>query len=420
MCCGDRATTAGTGDIADLEAAADRFRTGLRPGAVPEELRDRMRRVRRLIGTLELSFASDAAELAGGGEREWQGHTSPIQWVKHECRVSAHAAADAICVGEQAARLGESTRAVVAGEIGFGHLALMARTVEAVAASSAGSGLAELAELTLLGKARQHSVSKFAHDCAHVRHAADPRRFLFEQVAQVEARFLELKQAEAGGLFLRGFLDAEGGAALRAALEPLARKDGADDERSRERRFADSLVELCGHALDSGALPQHGGRRPHLQVTVSLDTLQGHDGAAAAELELGGPIAAETARRLGCDASVSRVVFGPGSAVLEVGRATRVPAAAMRRALHARDGGCVWPGCGRPTSWSELHHLRHWAQGGPTDMDNIVTICRAHHFKLHEAGWRLIRTDEGYAALGPVPLDLVTPRARAPDDPEAR
>src|ERR1019366_747928 len=75
-----------------------------------------------------------------------------------------------------------------------------------------------------------------------------------------------------------------------------------------------------------------------------------------------------------------------------------------RRAVQVRDRGCVWPGCHRPASWGEVHHLRHWAQGGSTDLDNLVTICRAHHWKVHEGGWRLIRSDEGMVVLPPVPL----------------
>jgi len=176
-------------------------------------------------------------------------------------------------------------------------------------------------------------------------------------------------------------------------------------------------VELAGHSLDRGVLPQHAGQRPHLQVTATLATVQGRAGAPAAELDLGGPIAGETARRLGCDAAVTRVVFGAGSAVLDVGRATRVPAAATRRAVQARDRSCVWPGCHRPASWGEIHHLRHWAQGGSTDLDNLVLICRAHHWRVHEGGWRLIRADDGMLALPPAADDYATAGspARAPD-----
>jgi len=373
-----------------------------------------MLRLRHLIDVLEVEFARDMAALSSCDELEWQGHVSPIQWVKHECRTTTTAAVNAWQVGVQEALLPESNQALLAGRIGFGHLALLAQTADAIIGSGSATGFEEG---VLLAKAKAHSVGKFRHDCEHARHAADQRRFLADQVDQVEARFLELKTSAGGALFLRGFLDCEGGATLRTALEPLAVRSGDDDLRRRDRRLADALVELAGHTLDTGALPQNGGQRPHLQVTATLETLEGRDGSPAGELEWGGRIAAETVRRLGCDASVARVVFDSDSAVLDVGRARRVPAAATRRALKARDGGCVWPGCDRPASWSQAHHLRHWAQGGSTDLDNLVTICRAHHWRVHEGGWGLIRTDEGVVALPPVTLEPPASRARAPDTP---
>jgi hypothetical protein len=414
-------------ELAAVGDALERFLSrprGDRPGPA---VRDEMVAWRRLIDRMELEFSEMVTELAGCGEDEWQGHNSPTDWVKEECHLTGTAAWNALVVGEHAARMPESTRALARGEIGYAHLALMARTADWIASlpvAPAQPGAADqpltedppgaadpsasapaFDEHSLLRKARRRSVAELRRDCAHLRHAADPRRFLTEQVEQVEARFLELKTIEGGAVFLRDFLDTEGGATLRIALEPLARPSGEGDNRSRERRFADALVELAGHTLDSGVLPQHAGQRPHLQVTATLATVQGREGAPAAELDLGGPIAAETARRLGCDAAVTRVVFGADSAVLDVGRATRVPATATRRAVQARDRGCVWPGCHRPASWGEVHHLRPWAQGGSTDLANLVTICRAHHWRVHEGGWRLVRTDEGVVALPPVADD---------------
>jgi hypothetical protein len=447
-------------DLAAVGAVLERFISRPRDDRPGEVVRGEMVGWRRLIDRMELEFSGMVTELAACGEVEWLGHNSPTDWVKEECHLTGTAAWNALVVGEQAARMPESTRALVAGEIGYAHLALMARTADWVAglpvvavdllaagrpdaapvdAADPGTAAPDAAdpgaaapgaplpltfdEWALLSRARGHSVAELRRDCAHFRHAADPRRFLTEQVEQVEARFLELKAVEGGALCLRGFLDTEGGALLRTALEPLARPCGEGDDRSRERRFADALVELAGHTLDSGVLPQHAGQRPHLQVTATLATVQGREGAPAAELDLGGPIAAETARRLGCDAAVTRVVFGADSAVLDVGRATRVPATATRRAVQVRDRGCVWPGCHRPASWGEVHHLRHWAQGGSTDVANLVMICRAHHWKVHEGGWRLIRTDEGVVALPPVADEYGagrgSSRPRAPDTPSA-
>jgi hypothetical protein len=399
------------GTLADLDAAVERYAARRRPGLDPEAQRDEMVGLRRLIDRLELEFAGLVAELSTLDELEWEGHRSPIEWVRHECHTWGAVAGDALHVGLETARLQESTRAMLAGEIGFAHLAQLARTSMALTTSATSSGFDESA---LLDLARRHSVARFRSDCDHARHAADQRRFLEDQVAAVEARSLELKRYQNGCFALHGFLDPEGGAAVRTALEPLAHPAGPDDDRSHARRWADALIELAGNELDAGVLPQLAGQRPHLQVTCTLETVQGLRGSPAAELELGGPIAAVTVQRLACDASVSRVVFDADSAVVDVGRVRRLPAAATRRALHARDHGCVWPGCERPPSWTQTHHLIHWAHGGSTDLDNLVLICRYHHWKVHEGGWQLVRGEHGLAVLPPLPRELGLAPVRAP------
>ena len=88
---------------------------------------------------------------------------------------------------------------------------------------------------------------------------------------------------------------------------------------------------------------------------------------------------------------------------LELGRANRVVSSAQRSALVVRDGGCVFPGCDRPQEWCEGHHLRHWLAGGPTDLDNLVLLCRAHHRAVHEGGWRLRRDPDGQMTAIPPP-----------------
>jgi len=152
-------------------------------------------------------------------------------------------------------------------------------------------------------------------------------------------------------------------------------------------------------------------------VTTTLETLRGLAGAAAGELEFSLPIAAASVQRLACDASIVRVLLGSDSAVIDVGRARRLPAGPTRRALRARDRGCVWPGCDRPASWTQAHHLVHWGRDGATDLANLVLLCYRHHFRVHEGGWRLVRTDEGAILTIPPPLPryLPHPRARGPD-----
>ena len=152
-----------------------------------------------------------------------------------------------------------------------------------------------------------------------------------------------------------------------------------------------------------------------------METLLGLAGAPAAELEFSPPISARAVQRLACDSTVTRVLLGSDSAVIDVGRARRVVSGATRRALNLRDGGCRWPaGCGRPASWTEAHHLIHWVDDGPTDLSNLILLCHRHHMRVHEAGWQLVRTDEGRLLTVPPPVDwspqaVLVQRARGPD-----
>jgi hypothetical protein len=102
-------------------------------------------------------------------------------------------------------------------------------------------------------------------------------------------------------------------------------------------------------------------------------------------------------------AKLPPVLGGAPSRPLDVGRSTRVVTAAQRQALAVRDGGCVFPGCSRPLAWCEAHHVRHWLDGGPTDLDNLALVCRAHHRAIHEGGWRLARGPDGrFTATHPI------------------
>jgi hypothetical protein len=117
-------------------------------------------------------------------------------------------------------------------------------------------------------------------------------------------------------------------------------------------------------------------------VTIDLDSLEGRLGRRC-ELDDAGPITAETARQWACDAGVTRVIVDAASQPLDVGRRTKVVPPPLRRAVAVRDGGCRFPGCDRPTGWCDTHHVRHWADGGPTALDNLVLLCRPHHRSIH-------------------------------------
>ena len=119
---------------------------------------------------------------------------------------------------------------------------------------------------------------------------------------------------------------------------------------------------------------------------IAHDALCDVSESSGASFESGRPVAVETARRLGCDGALVGVVQGDKGEPLAVGRRTRAVPAAIRRALRVRDGGCRFPGCDR-SRFTHAHHIRHWADGGETNLDNLVTLCSQHHRLVHEGGY---------------------------------
>jgi len=365
---------------------------------------------RALINCLELDFARDAARFAAVYDEGVYDNPSPISWMRQHCRMTSTAAAASICVGEQAVRLTQSTTALSDGRLGFAHLALIASTASAIDESA--SATVRFDEAGLLAQAQTVEVVRFREICAHLRHEADREAFLAEQAAKREWRTLEVKPCGDGGVALSGFFDPEGGALLRTALESLARRAGSEDDRPRAQRCADALVELCARSLDVGVVPQRASQRSHIQVTTTLETLLDLVGSPGGEMEYAGVVAGATVRRLACDATITRVLLDSRSAVVDVGRSERVVPGATRRALNIRDRGCRWPGCDRSASWTAAHHVVHWAQGGRTDLQNLVLLCNRHHWSVHEGGWQLVRADDGgLLTLPPLPQQVSLARA---------
>ena len=383
-----------------------------------DDLTSRLKGLRYAIDRLNLAFSRDAARLAAAFANEDAGDLldAPTagEWIRHNCKTSRSVAYDCINVGEQLQRLPKSADALATGAIGFAHLSVLARTSSALVASTPESAFVED---DLLERARECSAGRLWHYCMRLRHALDPEGVAREQRIAVEERRLQFTVWDDGSLLISGQLDPIGGAAVRTALEPLAQPMGQGDDRCLEHRQADAIVELSLHSLDAGLVPQHASQRPHLQVTTTLETLRGLQGSPAADMEFSTPISSTTVQRLACDGNIARVVFGPDSVVVDVGRAVRVVSGATRRALNGRDQHCQWPGCERSASWSAAHHLVHWVQGGATDLSNLILLCHRHHWMVHEGGWKLARSDDSRLLAIPPVYDYY--RVRAPDLPAA-
>jgi len=193
-------------------------------------------------------------------------------------------------------------------------------------------------------------------------------------------------------LHLHGRIPGTEGAIIEKALEraesQVPRRAHNQVYESLDVRLADALVEIASTRLGSDSDPD----RASLVVHVDLETLTNAQGIA--EIEHGPTIGPQTARRLACDARLQTVLDGAGGVPVAIGRLSRVIPPWLNRQIRRRDRGCRFPGCER-TRWGHAHHLVHWASGGPTDLDNLATLCGYHHRLVHEAGWKIEGSPNG-------------------------
>jgi hypothetical protein len=254
-----------------------------------------------------------------------------------------------------------------------------------------------------------------------------------EVAHQHASRTLHVHHDEDGTVVLRGRLAPEVGAlllrALEAARETLYQRaraeqtanhppDPSADVPTMAQQRADALALLAETALHHELDPGAPGERYQVVVHVDAPVLADPDQPGQSVLEDGPHVPAETSQRLACDASRVVMRHDHDGRLLEVGARTRTMPPALRRALLCRDHGCRFPGCGLP--FGEGHHVRHWAQGGPTTLSNLVLLCRRHHRAVHEEGCQLDQQPDGalqFRRPDGRPLPEVPPPAPVPADP---
>jgi 5-methylcytosine-specific restriction endonuclease McrA len=254
-----------------------------------------------------------------------------------------------------------------------------------------------------------------------------------ETKRQHASRALHVYEDEDGTVVIRGRLTPEVGAlllhALGAARETLyqqgQRKGRADhpadpstEPPTMAQQRADALALLAETALRHGMDPGAPAERYQVVVHVDAPVLADPDQPGQSVLEGGTHVPAETSRRLACDATRVLMRHDPDGRVVEVGARTRTIPPALRRALHHRDRGCRFPGCGLP--FGQGHHVRHWAQGGPTTLSNLALLCRRHHRAVHEEGYQVERQPDGtlrFRRPDGRRLPDVPPPAAVPADP---
>jgi hypothetical protein len=354
------------------------------------------------IDPLEAVFATGVRRFDKSGEYKADGALSLTAWLRWKCKLSGGAALERVEIARQLEKLPKTEEAFASGTVGYQHVAILAHAAEHVGASAV-----RKEEGSLLQVAQTMDPGQFTTVAKNFEHRVDAAGALAEANHAYQRRYFHIGEPRDGLVRLDGLLDAEGGAIVRAALQPFM-KAITDDMRSYGQRSADALVELGrqGSGKRDGA-----GPRPQLIIRASLDTLAGTKGAPAGELEGGGTVPAETVQRYACDSAISRIT-GQGELEQELNHASRTLPASSARRVEARDRHCVFPGCTRPLIWCDGHHIVWWTRGGPTALPNLALLCRSHHRMVHEEGWRLVRHKDGRFTSIPPPRSIL-PNSRS-------
>jgi hypothetical protein len=334
---------------------------------------------------------ADLAERRGDpGDRE----LSAAGWLRHHSKRSFGQAAAAVRVARQLQHLPLTAAAHAAGRLTAAQVSMLAR-----AAAGARADAYAQAEQTLVEWAQRLSERATRVFVEHWIHMHDPEVLIDDAAAAHTQRRFDIGSAFDGMVPVEGLLPVEVAEQINIAFKATAGKAGPHDERTPTQRRADAFAEIVDHYLAHGQLPMSGGSKPHLIAVADIRTIHGQAGAPAGLVNGVTPINGETIRRLACDAGISRVIVDPASEPINLGRETRDATPAQRRGLLVRDQVCCFPGCDIPAYRCVPHHLQFWGRDhGPTNLNNLASTCRYHHWLLHEGGWDLTREPDGWTA----------------------
>lgn len=347
------------------------------------------------------------------------GLQSCAHWLNWRCGIGPNAAREKVRAAQALKNLPAISSAFECGRLSFSKVRALTRIADS-------ENEAELLELAHHASAAQ--VEKLVRAYRRVDRLNERE----QAQASHDARELNYHIDEDGSLVIHARLPAEEGAVVLQALKVAMdaqytgsdNTTGADTENdvtavtststdSLAQRRADALTAMAETTLRHGSQPS--AERYQVVVHVTAETLA-TDANDRCELDNGPRLAAETARRIACDASRLRISTDAAGNPLDIGRKTRAVPPAMQRALRSRDHGCRFPGCTHER-FVDAHHIQHWANGGQTSLDNLVLLCRRHHRLVHEGGF-------GVERLANSTIQFTRPDGRAitehPQLPEVR
>jgi hypothetical protein len=306
-------------------------------------------------------------------------HGSTGAWLREKQNVSATVAGRQVRLARDLTDvLPETASRLAAGDISTEHcrvIASLRRDLKDDAIRAADPHLAEAATT--------HTPHELLGFVTHVRHAYRPDLAAGDEKDAYDERQLTAANTLGRLGVGRWSGDAISQEIIMTAIHAASAPQGPKDPRTAAQRRFDGLVAICERALKARELSDTGGVAPHVSVIVDYATLMKAQGAGGATLGFGTVISADAARMLACDGSISRIITGPHGEILDSGRATRSFTAAQRRAIIARDRHCQGQHCDTPAAWCDIHHKVHWADGGPTSIDNGILLCGRHHRHHH-------------------------------------
>jgi hypothetical protein len=320
------------------------------------------------------------------------GARSPRSWIAFHTRTTGVHASRLVRCARHVHRHQRTAKALAEGSITVDHVDALAH-----AAQDGRDDVYTEHEASLLDLAERQEPwtfgvlarrwSSYADDVVGRRHPG----------ADYERRRLHLSATFRGMDVLHGLFDPEAAAILDHALAAYDHPDpqhGPAPARTKAQRRADAMLEIVKVALS--AKGERGAVVTAADIVVDIETLGGAtpDDLTRARRDLDGlgPVAREVIERLLCDSALRRLLTDARNAVLNLGRTRYRPTRAQRRALRRTSDGCVFPGCDQPFHHCDVHHLLRYPDG-PTDLDNLVPLCRHHHVLTHEGGWKLRRDD---------------------------
>jgi hypothetical protein len=338
----------------------------------------------RVISQHEGAMLGEIAEFNGAESWRADGALSMTDWLVARLHVSGSRARRLVDAADRLRRLPALSGAVSEGRVPLDVAAPLAK----IATAANDANLAEAAEQMTPRQASQ-LVSEVRGQTTDDSKAELRRRCV---------RFNDEKCS------LWAQLPKDGYALVKSVLWGRARlhdhPSASDPEYERfESRCADALVEVCREAgrspqegaVEGGATSVRtvpGSGQATMIVHVDLDRMLNGDGYGEASIEGAGPISAEVARRLACDADITLSFDAPDGAVLDQKALGRDPTDAQRIEIRRRDGGCRFPGC-PCRSVTDVHHVTWVSKQGPTVLSNLLTLCVGHHSRVHELGWKL-------------------------------